>query len=437
MKPQLNLTSSRSFPQIAVAACVMIGAVLVPLMVSTAGADVFRLPKQLVMYAIAILAAALLLVFLAIGRGPDFAWNALRRIWGWAAVALLWTLVASWHSANAALSKNALFFVVSVAIVGTAAALSLRCVNVQIVGLAVLLPAVVNTTVLILQALRAWNPWVFEESTPLRYQKNALLGDTNTVGASLLPALIFAAALALSAPSRVARSSYLLIMAGVATGLFLCETRTTIIAAAFATVALAVVRFGRRAVPMVLAVLLVTGSAAIAYQPVRERLFDVADSVSVQRFDVATGGRLAVFATAWEMFKDHPVTGVGPGAFKFEYFPYRIAISSSYHWIPRLANPTGTNFGEVHNDHLQLLAEIGIPGYSSVICLILSVAGISLRPVSEDQRNSSVARLTALPLCVGVLITMISGFPLQRAASVYTIVFLAGFCLAHSTRNEE
>lgn len=89
-------------------------------------------------------------------------------------------------------------------------------------------------------------------------------------------------------------------------------------------------------------------------------------------------------------------------------------------------SPTGTIFAQTHNDHLQLLAETGLPGYLFVI------AGMGLLAVRIHRRSRGIVRVLTVPLTILIMVTILAGFPLQLAAPVWTYIVLGGGCLAWS-----
>jgi O-antigen ligase len=440
LKPSTSHRISETSPSAEkyLAAVILTGAVFVPIVVSTHGLDVFRLPKQLAMYATAIVAAGTTVIcFLLKVIDFDLHRKRLRAPLYWTVAALVWAIAATLFSANRTLSIDAMTFAFAVAAVGLVAAFSLRGISLHLVAAAVLGPALVNVGLLTLQAVQIWNPWVFDSHVPHRYYKNALLGDTNTVGAYLLAPMIFAAVLACTAASRRSHLLFTLVASMLAAGLILSETRTAILSAVFALATLAILRLRLRALPMILLIVLGAAAVSMTYGPLRLRVDRMIEAVELNRADEATSGRLPAFIAAWEMFRAHPLTGVGPGVFKFEYLPYRVAMSGSYPRVSGLALPRGTNFGEVHNDHLQSLAETGLPGYLILLALIGSVGAVSFgsTPRATDIR-AETARLLALPLCVGLSVAMLTSFPLQRAACIYTFVLLGAVSLAWSSTDD-
>jgi O-antigen ligase len=92
------------------------------------------------------------------------------------------------------------------------------------------------------------------------------------------------------------------------------------------------------------------------------------------------------------------------------------------------------NFAEAHNDHLQLLAETGLPTYFALMAAIMLVGSISLspRPVLMPDNREEIARVLALPLAILLIVVMSAQFALQLAAPACTFVLLGAVCVAWS-----
>jgi O-antigen ligase len=92
----------------------------------------------------------------------------------------------------------------------------------------------------------------------------------------------------------------------------------------------------------------------------------------------------------------------------------------------------------VHNDHLEILAESGLPGYVLYLVSLAGLASISFRrrdgPESERRR---FARLFALPFAAAFATVTLAQFPLQLAATAVTSLFLAAICVAWSEVDEQ
>lgn len=78
--------------------------------------------------------------------------------------------------------------------------------------------------------------------------------------------------------------------------------------------------------------------------------------------------RLFIWQSAYTMFKDHPVLGVGLGQYKDNYQQKYI--------LPQAKEPYLTH---AHNNFLQMLAENGIIGFAGFLTLIAGFIGYSFR----------------------------------------------------------
>jgi O-antigen ligase len=96
-----------------------------------------------------------------------------------------------------------------------------------------------------------------------------------------------------------------------------------------------------------------------------------------------------------------------------------------------LRGTTGTNFGEVHNDHAQLLAETGLPGYLLFLAAIFAIVRAVRERKTTDAR-SSIARGIALPLAGTLLVLGLAQFPLYVTITRQLLVTMAGLLIGWS-----
>jgi O-antigen ligase len=169
----------------------------------------------------------------------------------------------------------------------------------------------------------------------------------------------------------------------------------TVVVAGLAAVAGLVIGSRVGATRIVL-VIFVAGLAA-ALVPLSGRL--------ASRFTFDSPDRWGSFRAAWEVFLRHPVTGVGPGIDQFV-----------------LARTTGTTvFRFVHNEYLQVLAELGVVG----AILLIAFLALVMRRLWRDRVDAGalgvggLAALTALALQAGFdFLWHIPAVPLLAAAFV-------------------
>jgi len=130
----------------------------------------------------------------------------------------------------------------------------------------------------------------------------------------------------------------------------------------------------------------------------------------------------------WEMFLDHPVTGVGLGNYKLNFLPYKAEF---------LSTPRGEDYdfyidraAQAHNEYVQVLAELGILGALAVLS-ILSAVAVTLwkRLRSNDEAN----RLDLLLYTCGIVsyaIHALVSFPAHLPSSTLVLVVCGGLVLS-------
>jgi O-antigen ligase len=94
-----------------------------------------------------------------------------------------------------------------------------------------------------------------------------------------------------------------------------------------------------------------------------ERVLGLRDAFETTTLDWSVYTRLLALQTAWEMFLEHPLTGVGIGNF---------FVAASYKLFVRMV---------VHNTYLEILVGIGIFGLMAFLMVLLSGVRHSLTGV--------------------------------------------------------
>jgi len=127
----------------------------------------------------------------------------------------------------------------------------------------------------------------------------------------------------------------------------------------------------------------------------------------------------------WEMFRDHPVVGVGLGNYKVDFLPYKAKF---------LASPAGARYdfyidraAQAHNEYVQVVAELGALGLASLLAFLVVVPVSFWRRLSRNRDEAD--RLDLILLGCGVvafLVVAAAGFPGHLpAASLVVILTLA------------
>lgn len=111
-----------------------------------------------------------------------------------------------------------------------------------------------------------------------------------------------------------------------------------------------------------LAVLFVCGVALTQYHPFMKRIHTLTDTKYQSNTE-----RILIWNSAWKMFEDHPVLGVGLGQYKDNYQKKYIS--------PKAKEP---KLSHAHNNFMQMLAENGVVGFLGFMQLIIFLIGYSL-----------------------------------------------------------
>jgi O-antigen ligase len=399
-------------------------AVAIPLVV-TPGKDQFRLPRELLLDAVAIAAAALAIVGVIWSRTDIPARLAShRRTLLIAAAALGWTAVTAAASTQRLLSLYSLIWVACAAaffvvVLGLAKERPLWSIWLLIV------PAIINTAVAILQRTEIWNPFIYPDPLAVRLRTTGLFGNPNDLGSFLLlPAV---AAMAAATVTR----GWMRIVSAVAAaalvlGIAVAEALTALSAVIAAALALAFLVTRRAAARLAAVAAVVVIVAIVVKLPVVTRIVNVSSEVRAGRTFEATSLRPQAMYAAALMAKEHPLTGVGPGCYGFWYLPYKMELIGRH---PEYMTST-ENFHEVHNDHLQILATMGLPGYVIFLAALWQVARISFGAPPDGDARARFARRFAFPAAAAFFVLALGQFPLELAAPAMSALVLGALTLS-------
>jgi O-antigen ligase len=194
--------------------------------------------------------------------------------------------------------------------------------------------------------------------------------------------------------------------------LVLSQTRMALFAAAagFGLVALLEPRARRWAVPALAVV-----AAVIAAW---ELLLDNGRTLSAvfRPFDPHNNqqARFILWDVAWRMFRDHPLTGTGPGGYGRLYATYHTGIVE-----------TQAVWSSAHNLYLQQLAERGLLGGLAllVLCATLMARAVRAARVDADTRALWAAGSVAAFLAMSLTET---SFQNEQFASLFLLIWAWG-----------
>jgi O-antigen ligase len=401
---------------------VIAGVVCIPLLVSPAGKDSFRLPKDLFFRAESIVLICILVISIAANKIHPVVrlTDGATMI---ATVVIAWSFLSMLVATNRTVSLTAFAWIAGWTVIFIIAYVMARDRTVHAVD-AALIPALINDAVVLMQESGLWNPFFPRDSEHALH--SGLIGNSNDVGTFLVGPTIASCALAFGATRRrplYVSAAVILLLADVAN-----HTVTALVAIAVALILMTFIVSRKWAATGLIAMTL--GIAAlIRFDPPLHQRYELGRTwIATRNYDTLLSGRVLPYLAASNMFLDHPITGVGPGCFKWEYFPYKLKMNAIY---KKYVVGWGINFAEVHNDHLQILAESGVPGYATLIAAMIFVGSATFRRLSADASpEERFSQLASLPLVVSFVIVALGQFPLELAASNAVNVYLFALCAA-------
>lgn len=406
--------------QRAILILVTLGVIVVPMTVVPDGADVFRLPKEFLFRAEAILLLALLILRIRELPRPVARW---RPEFLLTAAVGLWAVLVTATSTNRALSIDSLITILSAAVIFVATCVvvesrSREAVDVLMIG------CCVNAAIAILQELNVWQP---VPATEGHYGTVGLMGNPNDVGTFLVVPAVAAVVMAVTSAGR-RRWCYVAVSLLLVGGFVASATRTALAAFVASMLVLAVMQ-ARRAAVLIGVLLLLIGGAALSPSTVIGRgVRELGEAAAQRDYQRLFSERLPAFLAATEMIRDHPLLGVGPGCFRYHFMTYRIALSGKYpaEWM----RGWPMNWEAVHNDHLQVMAEAGLFGYLLLVASLgLLVRRVPAEPGPEPGPRAAFARALQWPLVTAIVLVCLAQFPLELAAPRLMFLTLGAICV--------
>lgn len=406
--------------------------IALPLTFDPLGQETWRIPKELVFRASGIMLAVALSFALTSRFRPATASLLRRPQFILPVLAVAWAGITTLTSTNYLLSVDSFWTVLCSAIVFVAVFMTLRDKGFFAVDIA-LVSAVINAVLVALQEYGIWQPFRFPPEAVGHISSSALIGNPNDVGAYLtIPAV--AAAVATGTATGARRIAYLVISLVLGVGIIASGARGCIIAYGVALVVFLFSRSLRTAIGVTALLILVATTIVSPATLAGRRMRQLWTAAREQKYDILFSERLPPFLCAIDMIRDHPIVGVGPGCFKFHYMYYRLALAKRYPNAWTRGYPM--NWGETHNDHLQLLAESGIPAYLLFLGAIIVIGRASATPKDESGRPRQLtrrfARDLAMPLVVTMFLMTMTQFPLQIAAGRLMFLYFGALCMAWS-----
>jgi O-antigen ligase len=400
-----------------------------PLVMAPYSYDVFRTPKDVVFVSL-----SLILISTAVGGAllsDNFARQCRTRspIVILALLATAWTAITSMTSLRPAVSLWKPLTVASFASFVIAVLLTTKRRELSALAV-VFIPAAINAALATSQSTGLWTPWVVDARTALRVRTTGLIGNPNDLGTYLvLPTLAAFAALIAWPHRKWLYVLAVLLLVGIASA----QSVTPVIAALGGLFTMALTSSTRRVRLSGLAAVLALVAIAAVHPASRARFARLKESASIGQLPELTSFRVAPAMSALRMFLDRPFVGVGPGSFSALYMTYKLRTDEAF---PEWIRPGSENYGQAHNDHLQVLAETGLPGYAILVASLALLGSITFRTTTQTDGRARFARTFALPAAVAFTLLALAQFPLQLTAPMVPALFLGTLCFAWTAPDE-
>lgn len=174
---------------------------------------------------------------------------------------------------------------------------------------------------------------------------------------------------------------------------------------------------GLGASAMIIAVLLV-GSERLAANFAQAQDTQTAEILNNERFS-----RRDIWGATWRMVMDHPVMGVGLGAYQVAYTRYDPSSGTQ-------------RVEQAHNDYLQILADAGILGGAIAIAFIVLLFVRGLQATATGDRQRRALRAGALTGCFALVVHSFVDFNLQITANAQMFLALAALATPEREKGE-
>ena len=133
---------------------------------------------------------------------------------------------------------------------------------------------------------------------------------------------------------------------------------------------------------------------------------DQVKSISNISTDASNLERINRWSCAFRMWKNQPITGVGPGAYQFVYGPYQKREQMT------IISTNDGNMGNAHSEYIGALCEQGVPGAIFVLLLFIVtfLTGDKIWRRAIDREKAHLALVLAVSLFTYYVHGMLNNF---------------------------
>lgn len=172
-----------------------------------------------------------------------------------------------------------------------------------------------------------------------------------------------------------------------------------------------------------------------AVTPLRQRVVEKARQAADGDWNDVLTGRLDGWRAAVWMLGEHPLTGVGQGAYRPEFVPAKLALMDrGVAFYPDLT----VGFGNAHNEFLEAGAEWGLPGLLALAWgLWVLFRALRRNPSDRESGNKEGERALAWAGTAALATLCLADFPFQIALVAYPALLFLSWVLRTDATAEE
>ena len=209
--------------------------------------------------------------------------------------------------------------------------------------------------------------------------------------------------------------SYILLFSSFS-ALFLLLSRGAFIAMTVSVLLFMLIYFNKKYVSKAIILVSIIIFSSISVQNIfltenKNQIIDRVSSISTDRSDDSVNERLSYYSHALQSIKKNPILGVGIGNWKIESIDYASNIMKAY-TVPY----------HVHNDFLQIGAEIGLLGLIFYAFVVVYPILISLNKILKKEHNDFY--IIVLLVLISYFIDSMLNFPMSRSITHMQLIFI-------------
>ncbi len=289
------------------------------------------------------------------------------------------------------------------------------------------IPATVLSLLAVLQFHQLFNPFRFEHEVNERIGLTSLAGSAFDLAAYLVVPCLIAQLAAWQERSLAWRVVWVLIAALCFYAMLATRTLTALAAVFVGSLVLWLWLLPRQRVAAAALILIVGVASSVAFSPLRERLERKIVGLRKGEVNRVLTGRLDGWRTAWWMFSENPVSGVGHGAYRAEFGLAKQALHRD--GVRFYRSQHQVHFTNAHSEFLHVLAEWGALGVAALLWGIAMLIRTLRR--SAMERPEAALKWAAV---VALAILALTNFPFHIALSGYPALLLLSWVFAAEIR---